>query len=317
MTNKVSDCDTGNSKNISDVDDLEASSDSIYETHDDDNRKGKVLKVPNGDNIISSTTIHHGDGNCLPTVQEIHQSDHHCHQRQIKKPPFLGCCALKNVTVGFVIFIMMLLFIYAMTIFKSNRTSAFPLSSGEAASSDGHFSANYNRTMEYLVQNNISTSISLLTYGSPQYYATSYIANQLQLPVPSSTSSADDVTTSNYDSALLRQQQTYRYIARYVLALDYYHFTDYNRTYHVSHSQSNNQIQEDKEIVEPPQFINFVTAGMDICQWNSRSQSTPTSSSDLDYYDTNAVQMGVTCSVSTKLPVNLTISMFCCRDGTV
>ena len=335
MTIKISDCDTvNNSKYTSDVDDLEASSHFTYDTHDDDDDEGdstkdEGFKVSNTDKIISITpTIHQGDdGNCLPTVQEIsHQSDHHNHvhrsRRHIlkKKSPLFGNCggALMSFMISFVIASVFLLLLCSMIIYTSNRT---PSSSGEVTTSteDQRFTANYNRTMEYLTQNNISSSISLLTYGSPQYYATSYIANQLQLPVPLLLPTDDDVatTTSTYDAALIRQEQTYRYIARYVLALDYYYFTNYNLT--IDHG-GNNQIQEDKEIVDPPQFINFITAGMDICQWNIRSQSATTTTSslgDLDYYyDTRAIQMGVICSVATKLPVNLTISMFLSIDST-
>jgi hypothetical protein len=135
-----------------------------------------------------------------------------------------------------------------------------------------------------------------MTYGTPQYYATSYIANQLQLPIPTSLPSSalpNDVS--------LRQQQAYRYIARYVLALDYFHFTNYNET---------DNTGDQGMMIDAPQFLNFVTSGMDICQWNIRNnQTSSTSDTDIvDYYGTYSIQMGVTCSLSTKLPVNLTIS---------
>ena len=47
---------------------------------------------------------------------------------------------------------------------------------------------------------------------------------------------------------------------------------------------------------------------MDICMWNDRTDSNPDAN---QYYGmTSAIHMGVICSMSTKLPINLTLSTF-------
>ena len=322
MTNQESECDVYKTKlhEEEEDDDIEANSqdtcDMLSDDEDDGNHKNEAYKVATSDDTVP-VTILQSDGNCLPTVQEIHHSDHH---HPVKKPSFfvVTFCQSKNVILSFIL-VTVIVFVLMMTVLLSSSSSVSLFSSSTTSTSDQRFTSQYNRTMEYLVQNDISTSTALLTYGTPQYYATSYIANQLQLPVPAPmiSSNTENMTATTADAIVLRQQQTYRYIARYVLALDYFYFTNYNATHHDNHFQQyNDQMQEDKEIVMAPSppFINFVTSGMDLCQWNVRSNRTSSSLTDtddiVDYYDTSSIQMGVTCSMSTKLPINLTISTF-------
>jgi hypothetical protein len=278
MTTKMSSSDIGNCQFS--VDDIEKCNNN--NTSDDNTYQGT-----NDEKGTASTgTIVKNDGNCLPSVQEIHQSDDHYHRTLKERHLFFH---VKNL-IGCFMFVVVILSLIAMTIFASNRQSSLPVV--EPKTTEPLFTANYNRTMEYFIQNNISAPDSLLTYGTPQYFATSYIADQLQLPVPSSVS-INDIAMSTMNATAVRLQQTYRYIARYVLALDYFHFTNYNL------------------VGEPPQFYNFLTAGMDICKWNVRTDSSTVGTNANQYYDmTSAVQMGVTCTKSTKLPINLTLSTF-------
>ena len=120
------------------------------------------------------------------------------------------------------------------------------------------------------------------------------MADTLQLPIPTTFSPQDS--------------EVYRYIARYVLALDYFHFTNYNQTFAAVDVLS----QSGKNHPEQPQFMNFVTSGEDICQWNRRTGSTShNDSKNMDPNQNNGtIQMGVTCDDKTKLPINLTISTY-------
>jgi hypothetical protein len=101
-----------------------------------------------------------------------------------------------------------------------------------------------------------------------------------------------------------------QYIARYVLALDYFYFTNYNRT----HSLTDD---DDIEHQQHPPFMNFITSGIDICQWNYRTGSSINSTTG-SYTNSNVgiqnrtIEMGVTCDSVTKLPINFTISTCLC-----
>jgi hypothetical protein len=114
--------------------------------------------------------------------------------------------------------------------------------------------------MEYLVEGNISKKESLMTYGTPQYYATSFIANDLRIKVP--------------QPGRKTNKQLERYVARYVLALTYFSFNN---------TPSQN--------TWTPR-MNFAQS-MDLCQWNEQ------------FLDLTL--QGVSCSVATKLPINLTL----------
>ena len=277
MTNKMSTCNTDNCQFS--VDDIETCN--TNNTSDDDSFKDVSYQgTDDGKSIASTGTIFQNDGNCLPSVQEIHQSDDRYHRPLKGRKNLIGCFIL----------VVVILLLIVMTIFASNQPSSSSMM--EPKTTELLFTADYNRTMEYFIQNNISSPDSLLTYGTPQYFATSYIADQLQLPVPSSAFT-EGIATSTTSATIKFQRQTYRYIARYVLALDYFHFTNYNL------------------VGEPPQFYNFLTAGMDICMWNERTDSSTIGTNANYYYDTaDAINMGVTCSKSTKLPINLTLSTF-------
>ena len=255
---------------------------SIRQGGDDDNHIPvlRTATVPDDDDDDDDID----DGNCLPTVQEIHQSQYHrrhSHGRFGRKKPK---CAL-------VVAILLFLLCLVMAILYRTNTSSTNHGLLEGVPS---FTLRYNRTMEYLVRNNISNPATFIIYGTPQYFATSYMADTLQLPIPTTFSPQDS--------------EVYRYIARYVLALDYFHFTNYNQTFAAVDVLS----QSGKNHPEQPQFMNFVTSGEDICQWNRRTGSTShNDSKNMDPNQNNGtIQMGVTCDDKTKLPINLTISTY-------
>jgi hypothetical protein len=198
MSEKQSDCDGCHMCVV----DLEASSHANHQENDDDSSK------------VTKGTVLQSDGNCLPTRQEIEHSDHHQHCKEKKSPLDFGYCESKHVIGVVAAALLIAFFAIAMFIYNQVSPSSVPSALVGKSSSDLRSTSQYQRTMEYLVQNKISTSTSLSTYGTPQYYATSYIANDLQLPVPITISSSS--SSSLDDDTILQQQQTYRYIARYV-----------------------------------------------------------------------------------------------------
>jgi hypothetical protein len=291
-------------------DDVEANNTHIFchqgGTRNDSHKNEECKALESDNHSDKKKPIVQRDGNCLPTLQEIQHSDHHV----VKKQPSLevvGCQSKRTIIVSTAATVVIIVALLMTLILSKQMLSSSSFIDTSTSPSDLRFTSQYQSTMEYLVQNKVSSSTSLMTYGTPQYYATSYIANQLQLPVPTSLPSS-----ALPSDVRLRQQQAYRYIARYVLALDYFHFTNYNETRHDSLNQkyTNDNKGDQGMMIDAPQFLNFVTSGMDICQWNIRNnQASSMPDTDIvDYYDTNSIQMGVTCSMSTKLPVNLTIS---------
>ena len=220
------------------------------------------------------------DGNCLPSVEEIHSHYRHSTRTKSRYCTVPGHGSNNSIRCGIVVF-------FIVTIISMAFHQILSSSSSYTNATTTKWSSNYNRTMEYLIQHNISSALSLTTYGTPQYYATSYLADTLQLSIPS-----DDIDL---------------YMARYVLALDYYHFTNYNQT----HVPDNDDENDDSEQHRP--FMNFITSGIDICQWNDRSSSSSNNITNIDangtyHYENQTIPMGVTCDTTTHLPIHVTMS---------
>ena len=175
MTAKPSNCDTCNVTAY----DLEANNRVTPKTiRDDDSiKKEELYKV----------TMNNDNGNCLPSVTEIHLSDHHPykphphHDVQQKEPSFFSSLSKSMIMNGCIV-VIVVTFVLIMSFILFNKMSSSSSSVGIDSSVpfDYRTTSQYQRIMEYLVQNKVSSSTSLLTYGTPQYCATSYIANQLQ-----------------------------------------------------------------------------------------------------------------------------------------
>jgi hypothetical protein len=222
-------------------------------TEDDNYDEGK------DSNVWHDVPVHTADaGNCLPTPDEIHCSVFHENSKSSNSTPLSKYCSTKLIiALVAVMFVLMVGFILAVKSSSSPRSIAVFTPTNRTE----FFSEEYNKTMEYLVESNISSYESLAKYGTPQYYATSFVADDLQLGVPQSG------RKSNEPLEL--------YIARYVLALVYFSF---------GNTPSQN--------MWVPRMEFALT--MDVCQWNEQFLG--------------LTRQGVSCSVPTKLPVNLTLS---------
>lgn len=99
--------------------------------------------------------------------------------------------------------------------------------SRDAAADGGRSSSHYNATVDYLVRHNISSGAALRplttaaaagneTPPTPQSLAAAWIADTLNLPVPSDDAAA---ATKNSNGS---NETAYAYVARYVMAVNYY-----------------------------------------------------------------------------------------------
>jgi hypothetical protein len=172
--------------------------------------------------------VHTADvGNCLPSAEEIYGTVYQENSKASKKSLWIKCCTTRMIVILVGIFLVVLFsIIFAKTKDKSAKDNGTT-----------SFTRAYNQTMQFLVENNVSSQESLTTYGTPQYYATSFIANDLGLKVPQQNNKETN-------------DQIYTYVSRYVLALNYYNFNN---------TPSSNTWKD---------RMNFTTSA-DVCQWNS------------------------------------------------
>jgi Leucine-rich repeat (LRR) protein len=198
------------------------------------------------------------DGNCLPTLDEIHCSVYHENSKSPNKTSLTKYCTTKAIVA--LATIMFVLLIGSILAVKSSSSPSSNIAFTPTNHTE-HFSKEYNVTMEYLVGRNISSYESLATYGTPQYFATSFIADDLRLSVP--------------QTGRKSSEQLEGYIARYVLTLSYFSFGN-------TPSQNSWVPRMDFAL------------SMDVCQWNDQFLG--------------LTRQGVSCSVDSKLPVNLTLS---------
>jgi hypothetical protein len=269
------------------TDDVAVASYSIDQEHDARIRITETY-IEKGNENTSSTLSFNNDGNCLPSIDEIRPSGYHSVSSSTTTT---GRSLDKKKRSFIVLSICIALCLTSIVMLLRKMTT----SSSSYHSMDGNalFTSNYNRTVTYLLQHNISTEVALRTYGTPQYYAAYYIANSLQLSTPDTTLKIHQQEEEKQDDAATA---AYHYVARYILALDYYHFTtnsdENQQTPYLSDPTQSPPLQVQITQLSNRTFMNFITSGMDVCHWNDRGP------------DNMTIQMGVTCSVATNLPIN-------------
>ena len=141
--------------------DIETNRQKIHAHFHDINKNGGY-KVANNDlTIPAPVPIPQSDGNCLPSLTEIHHSDHHSHKSHhhpaVKRSPFLNLPKSMIMNGCIVVIVITIVLIMSFVLFNQTSSSSSSVGIDSSVPSDYRTTSQYQRTMEYLVQNKVST----------------------------------------------------------------------------------------------------------------------------------------------------------------